>query len=239
VSDEPEPMEPGPEPVESEPEPAPAGSRDGITEPTARRLLDLLNRIDLARARPRAQLFVHLNEAALGGSLDTVARVEGIGPIPTSQIKDWLGHTRVTSTQVIDLRETSGVSGYHHPERLKHQVYLTTPGDVFPHATTMTRALHDLDHPEPYHPDGPPGQTSTTNTAPLGRYHHRVKTHAPGWTLRQTGPGQYLWRTPHGRHRYVDHTGTHVITETLAHALAGPSPGEHALAHLLIHGRAA
>ena len=226
--------EPEPEPDE----PGPAGSRDGITEHTATRLLHLLATIDLARARPRAQMFIHLNEAALGGSLDTIARVEGIGPIPTRQIKDWLGHTRVASTQVIDLRETTGVSGYHHPERLKHQAYLTTPGDVFPHATTTSRKLHDLDHPDPYQPNGPPGQTSTTNTAPLGRYHHRVKTHSPGWTLQQTGPGEYLWRTPHGRYRYVDHTGTHVISPTLADALAGTSICERQLALFLIHGRA-
>lgn len=213
--DQPDPNQPDPD------QPSGPLSHDGLGEHTTGRLLDLLTSTDLARARPRTRIFIHLNEAALGGSLDTVARVEGIGPIPTSQIRDWLTDARVTSTQVIDLRETTSAAGYHHPERLKHQVLLTNPGDVFPHATTThgTHGTHDLDHVQAYDPHGPPDQTSTDNTAPLGRYHHRVKTHARGWRLRQLGPGVYLWTTPHGLHRLVDHRGTRVIDHATAHTL--------------------
>lgn len=189
--------------------------------------LDLLARADLSKARPRVNLFIHLSEAALTGASDTVARVEGIGPIPTHQVRDWLGHTAVRSTQVIDLHQTMTASGYHHPERLKHHVLLTTPGDVFPHATTVSRNI-DLDHTRAFDPHGPPGQTSSTNTSPLGRYHHRLKTHA-GWTVQTLDPGEYLWRSPHGRYRLVDHTGTRTLTEPEARGLISKSLAERFL----------
>jgi hypothetical protein len=73
-----------------------------------------------------------------------------------------------------------------------------------------TGATHDLDHIDPYrHPDdgGPPGQTSTANTARLCRYHHRVKTHG-AWHYRRTGPTAVTWTSPQGRSYTVDHTGT-------------------------------
>ncbi|HRD62840.1 MAG TPA: HNH endonuclease, partial [Nocardioides sp.] len=68
----------------------------------------------------------------------------------------------------------------------------------------------DFDHPDPYKPNGPPGQTGDHNAAPLGRRHHRAKTHL-GYRVRQLGPGTYLWRTPHGLLRLVDRDGTHVL----------------------------
>ena len=77
----------------------------------------------------------------------------------------------------------------------------------------------DLDHPTPYdhgHRDGddgrdpPPDQTGSHNSGPLGRRHHRWKTHA-GYRSRQCGEGRYVWLTPHGLGFLVDHTGTHRI----------------------------
>ena len=38
----------------------------------------------------------------------------------------------------------------------------------------------DIDHIQPYDALGTPGQTNTQNLAPLGRFTHRVKTHARG-----------------------------------------------------------
>lgn len=74
----------------------------------------------------------------------------------------------------------------------------------------------DLDHLRPYDPLGPPGQTSTTNLAPLGRYPHRVKTHAPGWDVRRIDHKTLQWTTPHGFRFHVDSTGTHRM----------PNPGQ-------------
>jgi hypothetical protein len=49
------------------------------------------------------------------------------------------------------------------------------------------------------------------NYGPLGRFHHRVKTHGR-WVLRQPFAGIYLWRDPHGQVFLVDHSGTHKVT---------------------------
>jgi hypothetical protein len=72
----------------------------------------------------------------------------------------------------------------------------------------------------PYRPDGqgrdgPRGQTSTINIAPLGRSHHRVETHGRGWTQRQPTPGIHHGRTPHGHWARVDHHGTHTLGRDL------------------------
>jgi hypothetical protein len=33
----------------------------------------------------------------------------------------------------------------------------------------------------------------------LCRYHHRLKTHAPGWTMTGAGDDDVVWITPSGR----------------------------------------
>ena len=66
----------------------------------------------------------------------------------------------------------------------------------------------DLDHIQPYNPLGPPGQTNTQNLAPLRRFTHRVKTHAPGWNVQRLDPTTLQWTTPHGFTFHVTPTGT-------------------------------
>src|SRR3546814_10932809 len=78
----------------------------------------------------------------------------------------------------------------------------------------------------------PPGQSGTHNAAPLGRYHHRVKTYL-NYTVRQPRPGTHVWRTPHNRWLLVDQHGTHRVDESLGHALTGRSHGEHHLALMI------
>jgi hypothetical protein len=78
-----------------------------------------------------------------------------------------------------------------------------------------------MDHPDPYDPHGPPGQTGDHNAAPLGRRHHRAKTHL-GYRPRQLGLARYLWRSPHGLHRLVDATGTHELDTAQALELEHP-----------------
>ena len=88
---------------------------------------------------------------------------------------------------------------------------LRTAGPVFPHAAGSETSRVDHDHCRPYDPGGPPGQTGDGNDAPLGRHAHRAKTHL-NYQVEQLGPGTYLWTTPHGLVRLVNHTGTHRIT---------------------------
>ena len=57
----------------------------------------------------------------------------------------------------------------------------------------------------PYHQGGP---TCLCQIAPLCRRHHRLKTHASGWSSYVLEPGSYLWTSPHGYQFLRDHTGT-------------------------------
>jgi hypothetical protein len=155
------------------------------------------------------RLYVHLTDAAIRTG-DGVARVEGIGPVTAGLVRDWLTGARVSVVPVIDLNQMAPVDGYEVPTRLADAVRLRSPLDAFPYSTCMSRRM-DLDHTQPYlHPDqgGPPGQTRTANLAPLTRRHHRIKTHHPGWAVAQPFDGVLVWRSPHGRHYLVDHTGT-------------------------------
>jgi hypothetical protein len=118
-------------------------------------------------------------------------------------------HHRVTVTPVVDLHETWAVDGYQTPPRIREQM-VRYPVEVFPHGTLRSRSA-DSDHVVPYDPGGPPGQTGTTNLAPLARGHHRVKTHGRGWVHRQPVVGVHYWRTPHGHWARVDHHGTRLL----------------------------
>jgi hypothetical protein len=129
----------------------------------------------------------------------------------------------VTVNGVIDLHDRIRGTAYEHPESLRERVHLITGGDYWPYATSTSRAV-DLDHPTPYDDTGPPGQTGTHNSGPLGRRHHRWKTHA-GYTSRQAGDGRYVWLTPHGLGFLVDHNGTRPIDRDKAQMILDAPPG--------------
>ncbi|NYD42845.1 DUF222 domain-containing protein [Nocardioides panaciterrulae] len=176
------------------------------------RALELLGSLDLTRLRPTAQLFCHLHQDALTGRVPGVARIEDLGPRLLAHLATLLGHTNVTLTPVLDLATQRAVDGYEHPTSMRTRTRLRNPADTFPGSTTITgtgRQAVDIDHPVPYDPDGPPGQTRDTNAQPLTRGHHRAKTHLPYqvWIIDSTTK---LWKTPHGRWRIVDHQGTHL-----------------------------
>ncbi len=181
-------------------------------------LLDALRAADLSALAPKAVLYVHLHEAALGGS-NAVARVEGLGPVPLSALCSLLGRTRLTVRPVRDLSSRVRSTTYEHPESLKEQTYLRTGGDYWPYATSTSRRV-DYDHPTAYDDTGPPEarQTGSHNSGPLGRRHHRWKTHA-GFRSRQCGDGRYVWLTPHGLAFLVDHLGTRRIDPDKAQAM--------------------
>jgi hypothetical protein len=169
---------------------------------------------DEKRVRPvrtKAVVYVHLHQAALEGAVGGVARVEDLGPMLHQQVTRLLGHANVEVTPVRDLADQTRVNAYEHPEAVKQRAHLINVNEVFPHATRVSRKV-DADHPVPWDPHGPPGQTGDHNIAPLGRTHHRAKTHL-AYRLRQLGPGDYVWTTPHGLHRRVDATGTHVLDD--------------------------
>ena len=127
-------------------------------------------------------------------------------------------------TPVVDLAERVDLNCYEHPTWLAERRRLATPGDCFPYANAVPGLAGrvDLDHPTAYDPLGPPGQTGMHNSAPLGRRHHRWKTHA-GYQSRQVGTARWVWRSPHQRYYLVDHHGTHHL-EQPAGALVFDAP---------------
>jgi hypothetical protein len=190
-------------------------------------LLDALRGIDLTPLKPKAVLHVHLHEAALHTS-DGVARVEGLGPLTMTRLAELLRHHTVKVQPVKDLSNRVRYTAYEHPETLRDQVHLVTGGDYWPYATSTSRTV-DLDHPTPYQHgeqgrEPPPEQTGPHNSGPLGRRHHRWKTHA-GYRSRQCGEGRYVWLTPHGLAFLVDHTGTHRIHPEKARIILEAPPG--------------
>ncbi len=184
---------------------------------------------DPDRARPRAVVYVHLSQEALTAGTG-VARVEDVGPIPLGRLRSLLGERCSISVKpVIDLPAGHiPVDCYEIPARLREQLQLRYPADVFPYAAGVSRRM-DIDHTIPYlSPDrgGPPGQTRIGNLGPHVRRNHRRKTHA-GWQVRQPEPGVWLWRSPHRRIYLVNATGTHQLGDTkfaeaIWHAAASP-----------------
>ncbi|MFK4086051.1 hypothetical protein ACI2LF_18205 [Kribbella sp. NPDC020789] len=168
-----------------------------------------------AAARPgKTEIYVHLTDhtlataAAAGTAGDGVVRAEGIGPLLASQLGELIGYGPYTVKPVIDLNDAVSVNCYEATPRIRERVKLTHPVELFPYGTRETSHSIDLDHLKPYDPLGPPDQTSTTNLAPLSRYAHRLKTHAPGWKVRRTSPSTLEWTTPHGFTFHVTPTGT-------------------------------
>ncbi|MGH3335533.1 MAG: hypothetical protein ACRDOZ_06905 [Nocardioides sp.] len=123
---------------------------------------------------------------------------------------------------MIDLADQVSVNCCEHPESLKERVHLRYAGDAFPHASGTSRKPDDqvrdldFDHVVPYDPGGPPGQTGTHNSQPLGRTGHRAKTHV-GFPCTPLPTGEVIWRTRHGLHRIVDRSGTHPIDDSEPH----------------------
>ena len=168
----------------------------------------------LAPGRPKhkprpATVMVHLTDRVLCGQ-SGVARVEGIGPVLLDKLNELLDGRDLVVQPVIDLAAVKSVNGYEHPTAVKKRTLLRTLGDVFPHSASRGAARLDHDHPTPYDPQGPPGQTGDMSDAPLTRRHHRAKTHL-GYRCDQIGLGAYRWITPHGLARLVTPTGTRRI----------------------------
>jgi 5-methylcytosine-specific restriction endonuclease McrA len=135
------------------------------------------------------------------------------------QVRAWCGdsRTKVTIKPVIDLNAELSAPGYEIPARIREQVILRDKTCVHPYCTRPARRA-DVDHVVEYDHDADaegreqPGPTTSSNLAPLCRFHHRLKTFT-AWTYRVIAPGVFEWTSPHGHKHLRDRTGTTRIDE--------------------------
>jgi len=161
--------------------------------------------VSWSKLLPRVQMFVHVARETLESG-SGVTRFEGHGPLTLDYLRRQVApFQHCTIREVIDLDGQEPVDAYEIPARHRRAVHLRTPADCFPFATTTGEV--EIDHTVAYDPDGGEGQSSLDNYGPLGKRHHRAKTHGH-WAVQQPFPGVYVWRDGCGRFYLVDHTGT-------------------------------
>jgi hypothetical protein len=154
------------------------------------------------------------HQLGLGG--DGITATDRLGPVLTSQLRDWLARhgSLATVTPVVDLNRSDAVDRHDPPEWMDTQIRLRDPHCVYPNCERSSWDC-DLDHVDPYKPPGeggPPGQTRPDNLAPLCRRHHLMKTDGR-WQYKRTRDGTYLWTSQHGRTWLVTPQGTLDISE--------------------------
>ena len=171
----------------------------------AKQAIAAIGRLDPAKLRPDATLYVHIALETLLAGLG-VARVEDIGPVVSSLVGQWLQTCDVTVKSVIDLNvEATPVDEYAIPKTMRERLFLKHPASRFPFSAAASRRM-DLDHSDPYRA-GVPGQTREDNLGPFVRREHNVITHGD-WQRRQPEPGTLVFRAPHGRVFLVNSDGT-------------------------------
>jgi len=181
------------------------GDGDGATQPATEAndllasvptsLLDQLATIDPVKLLPNSTLFVHVSDKTIRKRRG-VARVEGVGPLPVTQLRNLLKGTRIRVQPVFDPGSVPPVDSYEIPAPMRRAVLLRNPTDTFPYGSWPSRHL-DLDHVQPYRDDGTPGQTFVEGLQPLIRRGHRAKTHGK-WHVNPHPHGGHLWQSPLG-----------------------------------------
>lgn len=162
----------------------------------------------------------------LGGRGDGPAEVAGYGPVPASTARDLVECTSgrahgllydpgtgrlIGLTGSVDLgpvrwlADAAASTGYGHSPVTERLLRARDRTCRAPGCARPARRC-DCDHVVPW-PDGP---TSVANGCCLCRHHHRLKTHAAGWTVQQQPDGDLTWTAPSGRryatspHEYSD-----------------------------------
>ena len=137
---------------------------------------------------------------------EAVAHAGRLGPIERASVHDLIALARGTpggrvTVQTTDRLECRGhppgspQGPYEVPDPLARAIKARDVTCRFPGCVIAATGC-DLDHTDPYDTGGP---TCACNLAALCRHHHRLKTHANGWTLRQLGHGILEWTDPTGK----------------------------------------
>ncbi len=218
-----------------EPEPEPTtgpAPQPGLDPADLAALRDALRGPLATRLDPLMVFHVHVDSETLAEG-QGLARVEHVGPVTLAELRAWLGEalapTRVHVRPVLDAARSVSVDRYEITGAVREVMLEQNPYEVFPWGTLPSRRA-DGDHARPYQAQGPPDQTSTENSAPLSRLHHRLKTNGR-WTLRHPRPGHYFWRSPHGHWFHVSARGSvHLGRSAELDATAGRGDPEYLLA---------
>lgn len=170
-------------------------------------------------ARGRSIVYIHLAAESLFSDADpdqtpSVARVEGIGPITSQMLPEFLAGSNVTVRPVVDLNGMPPVDAYEIPRHLREAVLMQHPVDGFPFSSLASRHL-DLDHIRPYQrgAGGGHGQTRLGGLLPQSRRAHRAKTRGD-WRVLPVSVGVSEWVSPLGRRYLVDPSGTTAFNST-------------------------
>ncbi|MGH3858619.1 DUF222 domain-containing protein, partial [Actinokineospora sp.] len=134
--------------------------------------------------------------ANLGGTLD------GYGPVPNIAIKELITDhdtmwRRILTDPVGKVLEAG--TRRHPGADLTRHIRLRDQTCRFPGCHRAATSC-ELDHTIP-HSHG--GSTSAPNLGCLCKLHHKLKDQ-PGWRLKQTRPGLFVWTTPTGENHAVD-----------------------------------
>ena len=96
-------------------------------------LLDELATIDPKKLLPPSTLFLHVSDRTIRTGAGA-ARIEGIGPIPITQLRHLLKGTRVRVLPVFDPDTVVPVDSYEIPAPMRRAVLLRNPTDTSPTA---------------------------------------------------------------------------------------------------------
>ncbi len=165
----------------------------------------------------RTRIEVTVPLATLTGQAAAAGEVPGYGPIPASTVRDLAADPQASVSGLMYEAATGHLLG------LVPQMQVRIPGVLwagevtaatgYGHTAAQERTLRardvrcrapgcrrparrcDCDHVEPW----PTGPTTVDNGCCLCRFHHRLKTHAPRWSVTASGDADLVWRSPTGR----------------------------------------
>lgn len=190
---------------------------------TPQRAADLLAGHPTAPQR-RAVVYVHLSADTLTRRpAQAIARVENTAPYAATALGHLLHNCQVQIRPILHPDRIAPVDAYEIPDRIREAVILAQPVENYPYSSRAARHC-DLDHTQPWQPDGPPNQTRTDNLTPLSRTTHRAKTHAR-WRYTTHADGHTHWISPAGQRLTITPTGlTAPPGATVQHRQTQPPP---------------
>lgn len=159
----------------------------------------------------RAIVYVHLSESALTVPEDGIARIEGIGPLTTESLPEFLRGTHVSVRPVIDVPGITAVDSYEIPEPVREAVALRHQFDTFPFSSLRSRHM-DQDHIQPWRHHRGPGQTGLHNLGPLSRRAHRAKTRGT-WLVEWHDEFTVRWTSPLGYEYLSGPRGSRLVAQ--------------------------